>query len=325
MRAPGRRSAFHARNAGAAVAAGELAAVHRRRLRPGARPARAALPSRSPAERCALVAGEARGAREQTALLARWARSRRGPDRLPSARRSGPRPAGTTREPARAPRRVRGRRGLLRGALGRRRRALLADPGARLGARVPARARWSLTATPRASAPSSARRPATAPAAAGCAPPTGPAVPAPPLARPLARALGGALVWALALRFERAAFKLVDGAVGGGELVRLPARRQPRQCSLEHRRRGCGPRPGRPPRSRSGRAGRSRAPAAGRRPRPARGPRGRAGTGRRARRAARASGSAARAAIRARKSSQWICFQKIPKRKLRRRSSRWRA
>ena len=41
----------------------------------------------------------------------------------------------------------------------------------------------------------------------------GPAVPEPALARPLARAAGGALVWTLTLRPERAAFKLVDGAV----------------------------------------------------------------------------------------------------------------
>ena len=34
-----------------------------------------------------------------------------------------------------------------------------------------------------------------------------------PPARPLGRAVGGALVWTLALRFERAAFKLVDGVV----------------------------------------------------------------------------------------------------------------
>ena len=35
-----------------------------------------------------------------------------------------------------------------------------------------------------------------------------------PLARPLGRAVGGALVWTLALRFERAAFKLADGVAG---------------------------------------------------------------------------------------------------------------
>ena len=210
VRAPARRSAFHARNAGAAVAAGSwLLFTDADCVPPADLLDRLADPE--PGERCAIVAGEARGADDQAALLARWARSRRGP--IASHQLDlGPRPGRDDGEPARPPGGVRVRRRLLRGAVGRGRRALLADPGAGLGARLPARGRGR---PPRPERLGDVLRQAAGYGAGRrwLRSSYGPAVPEPALARPLARAAGGALVWTLTLRLERAAFKLVDGAV----------------------------------------------------------------------------------------------------------------
>ena len=122
----------------------------------------------------------------------------------------------------------------------------------------------------------------------------GPAVPEPALARPLARAAGGALVWTLTLRLERAAFKLVDGAVAAASWWGYRFGDNRARRDLEHRRPGAHRRPG----DRGDLdqvvedevGGQQRAAALA----PARGPRRRAGTDRRARRGARASGWAAR-------------------------------
>ena len=265
-----------------------VAAVHGRRLRTARRPPRPALGSRA---RAGLRRGRRRGPRGRGAdgaarplgAVAAWG------DRLapPRARVAAGRDDG---EPARATRRVRGRRRVLRGAVGRGHRALLAARRARPAPRAPARGRRGAPrpGAPRRRCPAGRRlrrRPALAAPAS-----FGDEVPGMPLARPLGRALGGALAWTLALRFERAAFKLADGVAGAAGWWgytfgdNLPAQR-PTAWGC-----GCARPRGRPRRPRPGRAGRSRGRAAARRPRPPRGPRCRAGRDRRARRAARASG-----------------------------------
>ena len=163
-----------------------------------------------PAPDCGVVAGEARGDASQTALLARWARSRRGA--IASHHRElGPRPAGTTAN-------LLVRRAAFEAVGGF--CEVRSDADTELcwrlaeraqAPRAPARAPSSPTATRSASATLSARPPATAPAGAGCAARSATQVPGMPLARPLGRAVAGTLAWTLALRFERAAFKLVDG------------------------------------------------------------------------------------------------------------------
>ncbi len=210
VRAPGRRSAFHARNAGAAVATGGWLLFTDADCEPPA-DLLERLTDPEPGERCGLVAGEAQGSEAQGALLARWARSRRGP--IASHQLTlGPRPAGTTANLL-----------VLRDAF----EAVggfcevRSDADVELCWRIQERG-WELEYRP--SAVVAHRDPerlgAVVRQAAGYGAGRrwlrasyGPVAPAPPLVRPLVRALGGALAWALTLRLERAAFKLVDGAV----------------------------------------------------------------------------------------------------------------
>ena len=214
--APGRRSAFHARNVGAAGASGTWLLFIDADCVPEP-DLLARLWEPEPEPETGVVAGEARGAEAQGAFLARWSRSRRGP--IASHQLTlGPRPAGTTanllvrREAFEA---VGGfcevrsdadvelcwriqERGL---ALEYRPHAIVAhrDPEdvvavVRQAAGYGAGRRWLRSSY-------------------------GPAVPGPTLVRPLARAAAGTFAWALALRFERAAFKLVDGLVAAATWV----------------------------------------------------------------------------------------------------------
>ena len=94
VRAGDRRSAAHARNAGAATAANEWLLF----LDADCMPPPALLDDYlepPPGERCAVVAGEIEGDPAQTASLARWARSRRGPW-VADLREDGIRPAAIT-------------------------------------------------------------------------------------------------------------------------------------------------------------------------------------------------------------------------------------
>ena len=210
VRAPRRRSAFHARNAGAAVATGEWLLFTDGDCEPPA-DLLERLWEPEPAPGCGAVAGEARGDASQTALLARWARSRRGA--IASHHRElGSRPAGTTAN-------LLVRRAAFEAVGGfcevrseadtelcwrltERGQRLEYRPAAVVAHRDPER----LGDVVRQAAGYGAGR-------RWLRSSFGDAVPGMPLARPLGRAVGGALAWTLALRFQRAAFKLVDGVV----------------------------------------------------------------------------------------------------------------
>ena len=224
MRAPGRRSAFHARNAGAAVATGSWLLFTDADCVPTGRPARAA---RGPRAGRALRAGRRRGpgvggaggaARPLGKVAPR-------PDRLPSAH-LGPRPAGTTANLL-----VRATRS--RPSAASARCAPTPTSSSAGGSRSAAGSsstgpgRWSPTATPSASAPSSARPPATAPGVAGCGPPTGRRSRrrrwSAALARGARRSAGLGAHPAPRARRVQARRR----GRGGGQLVGLPVRRQP--------------------------------------------------------------------------------------------------
>jgi GT2 family glycosyltransferase len=210
VRAPARPSAFHARNAGAAAARRSwLLFTDADCVPPPGLLDLLADPEPDP--RFALIAGEAHGSTEQTALLARWARSRRGP--IASHQLSlGPRPAGTTAN-------LLVRRDAFEAVGGS--CEVRSDADVELCWRIQERG-WALEYRPAAAVAhrDPERLAAVVRQAVGYGAGRrwlrtayGPAVPAPALWRPLARAVAGALVWGLVLRFERAAFKLVDGAV----------------------------------------------------------------------------------------------------------------
>ena len=161
-----------------------------------------------PGPRCAIVAGEIEGIPEQDALLARWARSRRG--RWVSHHlQSGPHPAGVTAN------------------MLVRRSAFEELGGFRIGGGgdldLSWRAQdagWELLYRPELVVRHRDRE--TLAALAGQAISYGghrrrlrqlhgPAVPRAPLLRPLVRSLAGAAAWTVRGQFERARFKLIDG------------------------------------------------------------------------------------------------------------------
>jgi mycofactocin glycosyltransferase len=208
--AAGRRSAFHARNVGAEVASRAWLLFTDADCVPEP-DLLERLWDPVPEAGTAVVAGEARGIETQRALLARWSRSRRG--LIASHQLTlGPRPAGTTAN-------LLVRRDAFEALGGFCEVRSDADvelcwriqeagleleyrPGAVVGHRDPE----DLGAVLRQAAGYGAGR-------RWLRSSYGPAVPAPTLLRPLARAVAGTAAWTLILRFERAAFKLVDGVV----------------------------------------------------------------------------------------------------------------
>jgi GT2 family glycosyltransferase len=212
--APERSSAYFARNAAAAVASGSWLLF----LDADCVPEPDLLErlwTAGPDTGTAVLAGEARGAETQSAFLARWSRSRRGA--IASHQLTlGPRPAGTTAN-------LLVRRDAFEAVGGF--CEVRSDADVELCWRIQERG-FELEYRPDAVV--AHRDPehlgAVVRQAAGYGAGRrwlrssyGPEVPAPTLLRPLARAAVGALVWALAIRFERAGFKLVDGAVAAAE------------------------------------------------------------------------------------------------------------
>jgi GT2 family glycosyltransferase len=211
VRAGERRSSYFARNAGAATASAPWLLFLDADCRPTADLIER-LFDPEPEPRCAIVAGEVVGDPSQSALTARWARSRR---QLIASHHldAGPAPAGVTAN-------LLVRRDAFEAVGG-------FDAGVRSTAdldvcwRIQERDGWTLEYRPGAVVlhrdPERLHQVVRQAARYGAgrrwlARNHGDALAPPPLGVPLARALGGALAWTLALRFERAAFKLLDGA-----------------------------------------------------------------------------------------------------------------
>jgi GT2 family glycosyltransferase len=168
-----------------------------------------------PGERAGILAGELVGDSSQEALTARWSRSRRGLRTARESERGGP-PAGVT-----------GNMAVRRTAwdeVGGFPGSVRSDADIELCWRI-ADAGWSLEYRPDAVVVhrDPERLGAIWRQAVGYGagrkwlqrvrPGSGVR---PPLLAPVVRALGGALVWAVTLRFERAAFKLLDGVAAVG-------------------------------------------------------------------------------------------------------------
>jgi GT2 family glycosyltransferase len=214
VRAPERRSAYFARNAGAARANGDWLLF----LDADCVPPPSLLAgyfATAPDDRTAILAGELVGDATQTALAARWSRSRRGM-RTAQERHHAPGPAGVTGNMA-----VRSEAWEEAGGFPG---DVVSDADVELCWRIQA-AGWTLEQRPEAVVVH--RDPERVGAiwrqavvyGAGrrwiqrLHPDSGSR---PPLVSALVRAVGGALVWTVTLRFERAAFKLLDGVAAAG-------------------------------------------------------------------------------------------------------------
>jgi cellulose synthase/poly-beta-1,6-N-acetylglucosamine synthase-like glycosyltransferase len=210
-RAAGRRSAYHARNAGARLATNAWLLFMDADCRPPPSLLEDYFEHRL-GKACGVVAGELAGDRTQQASLARWARSRRG---LIASHHleTGPHPAGVTGNVL-----VRREAWLEAGGFVETVRSA-ADvelcwriqergwgfayrPGALVAHRDPERLRTVLRQAWRYGAGRRWLRRAY-----------GASVPRPTLAMPLSRSVAGVVVWTLTARFERGLFKLIDGAV----------------------------------------------------------------------------------------------------------------
>jgi GT2 family glycosyltransferase len=201
------RSASHARNAGAGRASGEWLLFIDADCEPP--PDLIEAYFRDPVgDRCGIVAGEIEGAPEQSAFLARWARSRRG-HWVAHHLSWGPHPAGVTAN------------------LLVRRSAFEALDGFRIGGggdldlcwRAQEQG-WEFAYRPEVVVRHRDRERLAELADQAIAygghqrhlrDLHGPGVPSPRPLAPLARSLGGAAVWTFRGRFEQARFKLVDG------------------------------------------------------------------------------------------------------------------
>jgi GT2 family glycosyltransferase len=221
-----RRSASHARNLGSRAAGGEWLLFIDADCQPPAD-----LLDRyftdPPGARVGIVAGEIEGVTDQEALLARWARSRRG-QWVSHHLETGPAPAGVTAN------------------MLVRRAAFEQLGGFRIGGGgdldLSWRAQeggWELVYRPDVIVRHRDRETFAELAdqaisygghQARLRELHGDAVPRAPLLRPLGRSLAGALTWTVAGQFERARFKLIDGAWAGlfwwGQLTGGPKARR---------------------------------------------------------------------------------------------------
>jgi glycosyltransferase involved in cell wall biosynthesis len=214
VRAAEQRSAYYARNAGVERAGGDwLLFLDADCVAPPS--LLADYFGSPPGERVGVLAGELEGDPAQGALTARWSRSRRGM-RSAQERVRGPASAGVT-----------GNMAVRRAAweeVGGFPEGVRSDADVELCWRIQA-AGWALEYRPEALVvhrdPERVRAVWSQAVLYGAGrrwthglhPDT---VPRPPLAAPLMRALGGAVVWAVTLRGERAAFKLLDGVAALG-------------------------------------------------------------------------------------------------------------
>jgi mycofactocin glycosyltransferase len=203
-----RRSASHARNLGAEAATGEwLLFIDADCESPSdLLEAYFVVP---PGPRCGIVAGEIEGMAEQDAALARWARSRRG-QWVSHHLATGPHPAGVTAN------------------MLVRRTAFEELGGFRIGGGGDLdlswraqEAGWELAYRPDVAVRHRDRETFAELAdqaisygghQARLRELHGDSVPRAPLLRPLGRSLAGAVTWSVAGQFERARFKLIDGA-----------------------------------------------------------------------------------------------------------------
>jgi GT2 family glycosyltransferase len=203
-----RRSASHARNLGARAARGVWLLF----IDADCEPPPDLLDRyfvEPPGPRAGIVAGEIEGAPDQEALLARWARSRRG-QWVSHHLANGPLPAGVTANM------------LVRRSVFEQLDGFRIGGGGDLDLSWRAQeAGWELEYRPGVVVRHRDRETLAALADQAISygghqrrlrELHGPVVPRPPLLRPLGRSLAGAVAWTATGKFERARFKLIDGA-----------------------------------------------------------------------------------------------------------------